>query len=93
MRMSGTGLIAVVGCGYVGLVTAVGLAEQGLRVRAYDIDPARIAACRELAFPMMEPGLEEAARAAGRRRTSHSSRFPPRRAMRGTRTSRCSVMP
>ena len=34
--------IAVVGCGYVGLVTAVGLAEQGLRVRAYDRDRARV---------------------------------------------------
>ncbi len=65
-------LIAVVGCGYVGLVTAVGLAEQGMRVRAFDVDPERIAACRELRFPMLEPGLEDAARNAGDRLTFHS---------------------
>ena len=64
--------IAVVGCGYVGLVTAVGLAEQGLRVRAFDVDQDRLAACRELHFPMLEPGLEDAARAAGDRLTFHS---------------------
>jgi len=63
--------IAVVGCGYVGLVTAVGLAEQGLRVRAYDRDRARVEACRELRFPMLEPGLREAAAAAGDRLTFH----------------------
>ncbi len=65
--------VAVVGCGYVGLVTAVGLAEQGLRVRAYDVDPTRIAACRRLEFPMVEPGLEEAARSAGDRLTFHDT--------------------
>ena len=64
--------LVVVGCGYVGLVTAVGLAEQGMRVRAFDVDPVRLAACRELRFPMLEPGLEEAARAAGDRLTFHS---------------------
>jgi UDPglucose 6-dehydrogenase len=67
-----TDLIAVVGCGYVGLVTAVGLAEQGLRVRAYDVDPERLAACRDLRFPMLEPGLEDVARAAGDRLTFHN---------------------
>ena len=70
--MPNTDQIAVVGCGYVGLVTAVGLAEQGLRVRAFDVDPARLAACRDLRFPMLEPGLEEAARAAGDHLTFHS---------------------
>jgi UDPglucose 6-dehydrogenase len=82
-RMNGTGSvdifagsadIVVVGCGYVGLVTAVGLAEQGHRVRAYDVDPVRVAASRELRFPMVEPGLEEAARAAGNGLTFHDAR-------------------
>ena len=63
--------IAVVGCGYVGLVTAVGYAEQGMRVRAYDVDPRRVAACRTIEFPMVEPGLREAARKAGGRLTFH----------------------
>jgi UDPglucose 6-dehydrogenase len=66
--------VAVVGCGYVGLVTAIGLAEQGNRVRAYDIDAARIAACRRLSFPMIEPGLEEAAKASGDRLSFHDVR-------------------
>ena len=72
--MAKNDLIAVVGCGYVGLVTAVGLAEQGMRVRAFDVDPARIKACRELRFPMLEPGLEDAASAAGDRLTFHDVR-------------------
>ncbi len=72
--MSESEQVAVVGCGYVGLVTAVGLAEQGLRVRAYDIDPERVAACRALRFPMLEPGLEEAARGAGDSLTFHDVR-------------------
>jgi UDPglucose 6-dehydrogenase len=67
-------LIAVVGCGYVGLVTAVGLAEQGMRVRAFDVDPVRLEACRELHFPMLEPELEDAARAAGDLLTFHNVR-------------------
>lgn len=75
--MQQTDLIAVVGCGYVGLVTAVGLAEQGLRVQAYDVDAARVAALRELRFPMLEPGLEDAARAAGDRLTFHDVRDAP----------------
>lgn len=69
--MPGTHQIAVVGCGYVGLVTAVGLAEQGMRVRAFDVDSERLAACRELRFPMLEPGLQDAARSAGDRLTFH----------------------
>lgn len=70
--MADSDQIAVVGCGYVGLVTAVGLAEQGMRVRAFDVDAERLAACRELRFPMLEPGLEDAARSAGDRLTFHS---------------------
>ncbi len=61
----------------MGLVTAVGLAEQGYRVRAYDIDARRIAALRAIDFPMLEPGLEEAARAAGDRLTFHDVRSEP----------------
>jgi UDPglucose 6-dehydrogenase len=75
--MPNTDVISVVGCGYVGLVTAVGLAEQGLRVRAFDVDLERLAACRELRFPMLEPGLEDAARAAGDRLTFHSVHEEP----------------
>ena len=72
--MATSDLITVVGCGYVGLVTAVGLAEQGMRVRAFDVDPVRLAACRDHRFPMVELGLEDAARSAGARLTFHSVR-------------------
>ncbi len=75
--MSENESVAVVGCGYVGLVTAVGLAEQGVRVRAYDVDPERVAACQMLRFPMLEPGLVEAARAAGPTLTFHDARNEP----------------
>ncbi len=51
--------VAVVGCGYVGLVTALGLARAGHRVVGIEADPAR----RELIGggtpPFHEPGLEE----------------------------------
>jgi len=47
MTGSDNALIAVVGCGYVGLVTAIGIAEQGLRVLAYDTDTQRVRALRE----------------------------------------------
>lgn len=69
--------VTVIGCGYVGLVTAVGLAEQGLQVRAFDVDRGRVAACRALDFPIMEPGLAEAARGAGDRLTFHDVREEP----------------
>jgi UDPglucose 6-dehydrogenase len=72
MQETEPNLIAVVGCGYVGLVTAVGLAEHGLRVRAYDVDAVHLEQLRSLRFPMMEPGLEEAARAAGDHLTFHN---------------------
>jgi len=49
--------IAVFGSGYVGLVTAAGLADMGHRVQCVDIDAARIAMLREGRVPFFEPGL------------------------------------
>ena len=46
-------------------------------VRAYDKDPQRVDACRRLSFPMIEPGLEEAAKAAGDRLTFHDVAHEP----------------
>jgi len=51
---------AVVGAGYVGIATAVGLAEQGRDILLVEQDPARLAALVDGRIPFHEPGLPEA---------------------------------
>jgi UDPglucose 6-dehydrogenase len=51
--------IAVVGAGYVGLVTAVCLAEKGHNVICTDVDHGKIDKIRLATPPIYEPGLEE----------------------------------
>ncbi len=53
--------IAIVGSGYVGLVTAACLADSGNHVVAIDNDRAKIEALRSGRCPFFEPGLEELA--------------------------------
>jgi len=63
--------LAVVGCGYVGLVTGSCLAEAGHEVIATDVDSARIGMLNVGRLPIYEPGLDrvmESASAAGRLR-------------------------
>ena len=50
--------IAVLGTGYVGLVTGAGLADFGNDVVCVDIDERKIAALREGTIPIYEPGLD-----------------------------------
>ena len=50
--------VAVVGTGYVGLVTAVGLAELGHTVTCIDIDERKVAALNRGEPPIFERGLE-----------------------------------
>lgn len=50
----------LVGAGYVGLVTAVGMSRLGHHVTVADIDEARIERLRAGRAPLFEPGLEEA---------------------------------
>jgi len=50
--------LAVIGCGYVGLVTGCCLAEAGHNVIATDNDAARIAALKAGKIPIYEPNLD-----------------------------------
>ncbi|MCW3984376.1 MAG: UDP-glucose/GDP-mannose dehydrogenase family protein [Candidatus Bathyarchaeota archaeon] len=51
--------ISVIGVGYVGLCTAVGLASKGYTVIACDIDAEKIGKINQGIPPFFEPGLQE----------------------------------
>jgi UDPglucose 6-dehydrogenase len=59
--------LAVIGAGYVGLVTAAGFAELGSDVWCVDIDAARISRLRDGEVPIYEPGLDDLLAAQRRR--------------------------
>lgn len=53
-------VVTVFGLGFVGLTTAVGFAEKGIRVYGLDVDGGRMEILRSGKLPFYEPGLEEA---------------------------------
>ena len=68
--------IAVIGTGYVGLVTAAGFAELGNEVWCVDIDADKIARLERGEVPIYEPGLAESI-AANRERLHFSTELAP----------------
>jgi len=51
--------LSIVGSGYVGTVTGVGLAELGNEVLFVDIDEAKVQALNAARSPIFEPGLDD----------------------------------
>ncbi|MFO1153013.1 MAG: UDP-glucose/GDP-mannose dehydrogenase family protein [Rhodospirillales bacterium] len=58
--------VAMIGCGYVGLVSAACFSEFGTQVACVDQDAKKIARLNEGLIPIYEPGLDELVRSNAR---------------------------
>ena len=73
--------IAVIGTGYVGLVTGTCFAEAGHQVACVDIDAAKVKHMKAGEIPIYEPGLEDLFKRNSKRREGNIFGFanPTRR--------------
>ena len=53
-------VVTVFGLGFVGLTTAVGFSQKGVKVYGYDVDQPRMETIEAGKLPFFEPGLDEA---------------------------------
>jgi len=68
--------IAMIGTGYVGLVSGTCFADFGHRVTCVDKDAFKIAALRGGEIPIFEPGLEELVKSSVRAGRLDFARIP-----------------
>ena len=76
--------IAVFGMGYVGLVTAAGLAEWGHEVVGIEVDHERLEALRAGRMPFFEPNLDVLVEAGVAGERLRLEGHPGRQAARGS---------
>ncbi len=74
--ISGREPVAVIGTGYVGLVSAAGFAELGSDVWCVDVDAEKVARLNRGEIPIWEPGLAESV-AKNRERLHFSTELGP----------------
>ena len=53
-------MIGVIGLGFVGLTTALGFSESGIKTIGYDVDYSKLDLIKSEKVPFYEPGLKEA---------------------------------